>query len=264
MKTNVAIRNIAYNKVIFNLIIMKNDEKTEPGTPTIDAKYKIEILAKGPYIVHGKPTLEQKRIINNEDGEPWDYIKDKSFEMQEVTSLCRCGESKNKPYCDGAHTHANWNPELTAPMTPLLEDEDAQVYSGPDYDMFDNPDYCVHVGICMAKNAAWRAVRHTDDPERKAVLEHEVERCPSGRLKLFSKEEKKFIEPDLKPSLAIIEDTKKKCSGPLWVMGGIPIVRPDGETYVRRNRVTLCRCGQSHNKPYCDGSHVAEQWKDNL
>ena len=27
-----------------------------------------------------------------------------------------------------------------------------------------------------------------------------------------------------------------------------------------RNRATLCRCGHSNNKPYCDGSHVAERF----
>jgi CDGSH-type Zn-finger protein len=39
------------------------------------------------------------------------------------------------------------------------------------------------------------------------------------------------------------------------VRGGIPIESANGKTYAVRNRVTLCRCGQSANKPLCDGSH---------
>ena len=35
----------------------------------------------------------------------------------------------------------------------------------------------------------------------------------------------------------------------------IAVTAPDGETYEVRNRVTLCRCGASMNKPFCDGSH---------
>ena len=55
----------------------------------------------------------------------------------------------------------------------------------------------------------------------------------------------------------MIEDTEKKVSGPIYVRGGIPVVSADGKTYEIRNRVTLCRCGRSDNKPFCNGSHAA-------
>ena len=44
--------------------------------------------------------------------------------------------------------------------------------------------------------------------------------------------------------------------GPLWVRGGIPVMSADGKPYAIRNRVTLCRCGKSGNKPFCDGSRI--------
>ena len=44
-------------------------------------------------------------------------------------------------------------------------------------------------------------------------------------------------------------------SGPLFVRGGIKVLDSRGEPYEIRNRVTLCRCGRSSNKPLCDGSH---------
>jgi hypothetical protein len=65
------------------------------------------------------------------------------------------------------------------------------------------------------------------------------------------------LEPDLEPSIGLIRDPKEAVSGPLWVRGGIPIESADGTEYEVRNRVTLCRCGRSSNKPFCDGSHIA-------
>ena len=43
---------------------------------------------------------------------------------------------------------------------------------------------------------------------------------------------------------------------PIWVRGGVKVVAADGTPYEQRNRVTLCRCGQSSNKPFCDGTHA--------
>jgi D-arabinose 1-dehydrogenase-like Zn-dependent alcohol dehydrogenase len=54
------------------------------------------------------------------------------------------------------------------------------------------------------------------------------------------------------------------CSGPLWVRGGITVESGDGTRYETRNRVTLCRCGASSNKPFCDGSHAALAFDDGL
>jgi CDGSH-type Zn-finger protein len=39
------------------------------------------------------------------------------------------------------------------------------------------------------------------------------------------------------------------------VTGSVEVVGADGRPYERRERVTLCRCGASRNKPFCDGSH---------
>jgi CDGSH-type Zn-finger protein len=51
-------------------------------------------------------------------------------------------------------------------------------------------------------------------------------------------------------------------AGPLWVRGGIPITSSDGKRLEVRNRVALCRCGASKNKPYCDGTHVSIHFRD--
>jgi CDGSH-type Zn-finger protein len=51
-------------------------------------------------------------------------------------------------------------------------------------------------------------------------------------------------------------------SGPLWVQSGIPVTAADGSPYEARNRVTLCRCGKSANKPFCDGTHIDAGFDD--
>jgi CDGSH-type Zn-finger protein len=63
-------------------------------------------------------------------------------------------------------------------------------------------------------------------------------------------------------SIGLIEDPEQQCSGPLWLQGGIPIVAADGFEYEVRNRVTLCRCGASKNKPFCDGTHATIKFRD--
>ena len=66
------------------------------------------------------------------------------------------------------------------------------------------------------------------------------------------------------PAIAFVQDTGAAVSGPVYVRGGIEIVSAEGEPYEIRNRVTLCRCGQSKNKPFCDGSHVEHGFHDHL
>jgi CDGSH-type Zn-finger protein len=62
----------------------------------------------------------------------------------------------------------------------------------------------------------------------------------------------------------VVEDPALGCSGPLWVRGGITVESEDGARYEKRNRVTLCRCGASSNKPFCNGSHASIKFDDGL
>lgn len=81
---------------------------------------------------------------------------------------------------------------------------------------------------------------------------------------VWDKKTKKVFEPSFDPSIGIIEDPGIKVSGPIWVKGGIRVESADGSSYEIRNRVTLCRCGQSSNKPFCDGTHASMHFRDNL
>jgi CDGSH-type Zn-finger protein len=70
------------------------------------------------------------------------------------------------------------------------------------------------------------------------------------------------VEPSFDPAISLVEDPHKRVSGGLWLKGGIMVESADGKAYETRNRVTLCRCGKSANKPFCDGTHIDSGFDD--
>ncbi len=241
----------------------KNQRNIEPGTPVAGGSYSLIIDTKGPYFVYGTPPFRQEIIEPDEEGEAWNYKEGITFQPDsEPIAICRCGHSASKPYCDGAHTQAEWDPTLTADHKPLLED--ANVYDGPRLELTDNPKYCIHARFCMAKGSVWKLMKKSGQEEVEKLAIHETFFCPSGRLKLADKVTGNFLEPEHSPSISILEDPQMNCSGPLWVKGGIPIEDSECHPYEVRNRVTLCRCGFSSNKPFCDGAHMKSGFQDGL
>lgn len=101
----------------------------------------------------------------------------------------------------------------------------------------------------------WNLVGRSDDPEVKRLIIEESSDCPAGRLVAWEKDGRAH-EPDFEPSIGLVEDTQVGKAGPIWVRGGIAVESAEGVAYEPRNRVTLCRCGRSSNKPFCDGSHL--------
>lgn len=53
-------------------------------------------------------------------------------------------------------------------------------------------------------------------------------------------------------------------NGPLRVEGEFEIRDPSGASYglAGRTAISLCRCGHSANKPFCDGAHKAAGFAD--
>lgn len=98
-------------------------------------------------------------------------------------ALCRCGHSRNKPFCDNLHRDMQFD------ASGDLGESKVRVVPGLDTE---------------------------------------------GRLRVTPQE-----------------------NGPLRVEGDLEIISGDGEVVYEGNRVTLCRCGGSQNKPFCDGSHRA-------
>ena len=218
-------------------------------------KAKIEILKDGPYLVSGGLPLSEQHIVTNEEGESLDYREGKKYPEQAQYALCRCGHSGNKPFCDGTHKKVEFDGTETASREPYVQQ--AETIDGPTLQLTDAESLCAFARFCDPKGRIWNLVEQTDDPEARKIVEYEAAHCPAGRLVVWDRKTGKAIEPKFMPSIGLIEDTAKQVSGPLWVRGGIPVIAADGDTYEIRNRVTLCRCGRSANKPFCDGSHAA-------
>jgi len=215
---------------------------------------KIQITKDGPYLVSSGLPLSEQWIVTNNEGDSLDYREGKKFPAQAQYALCRCGHSSSKPFCDGTHAKVRFDGAETASRQPYIEQ--AETIEGPTMTLTDQENLCAFARFCDPKGRIWNLVTQ-DSPEAQEIVKHEAGHCPAGRLVVWDKETGKPIEPKFEPSLGLIEDTEKKVSGPIWVRGGIPVVSADGKTYEIRNRMTLCRCGNSANKPFCDGSHAA-------
>ncbi len=220
----------------------------------------IKIVKNGPFLVYGGVPLVKLIITTDNLGYPYEWIEKEKYPQQEEYALCRCGKSENKPFCDGKHEKISFKGiETTGQESYLVNAREIQ---GSDLILTDNPTLCNHAGFCTRAGGIENLVRQSDDPEAKKTVIKIAGNCNSGRFAVWDKETKKPIEPDFKPSIAVTEEPEKGVSGPLWVRGMIPIESADGTIYEIRNRVTLCRCGQSFNKPFCDGTHIETDFND--
>lgn len=208
---------------------------------------KITIVKDGPYIVSGDVPIIKEIIVYDDEGVPIKWKKTSDFEQKEKCALCRCGKSSNKPFCDGSHADGFDGKETASRKTFK---EQARTTEGPNLILYDAYELCAGAGFCHRAGTTWELAQKDDKKSREIAIQ-ETWDCPSGRLVAYDK--KKPIEADFKPTISITEDDGDE--GPIWVKGNIPIVSSDGTTYEIRNRVTLCRCGKSTNKPFCDGSH---------
>lgn len=235
----------------------------ERGSHPADGHVSITIHEKGPYLVYGQPPLTTQFIQLNAEYESWRFQAGRRFPTDaEPTALCRCGASKRKPYCDGSHTSARWDPTLTA-RDETLPDEIEET-CGQTLTLSDRAQYCTFARFCHAAGDAWTLTEHSDDPTSRRLAIREASMCPGGRLTARDPRTGEPFEPHYEPSLGLIEDPATASSGGLWVRGGIPLRSETGTTYAIRNRMVLCRCGQSANKPFCDGTHAAIKWQDHL
>jgi hypothetical protein len=134
-----------------------------------------------------------------------------------------------------------------------------KVIDGPELRLTDVEDLCASARFCHRGGGIWTLVPKSDSVDAKQLVIQESHDCPSGRLVVYGKKSKKALERKLEQSLGLIEDPQMDVSGPIWVRGCMPIESVSGKMYTVRNRVTLCRCGKSENKPFCDSSHYPEE-----
>ena len=225
---------------------------------------KIVVTANGPYHVVGAVPVAMETIEPNPEGLSWKWREGRAFAPEPRTDffLCRCGRSSHKPFCDGTHEKIRFNGTETASREPY--EVLAREYDGPTLELRDAEAFCAFARFCDPGGKIWALVGRSDDPEARALTIREGRACPSGRLVVRDRKSGAAEEPKFSPSVGLVEDPALRVSGPLWVRGGIRVESADGTPYETRNRVTLCRCGASSNKPFCDGSHASIKFRDDL
>jgi CDGSH-type Zn-finger protein/nucleotide-binding universal stress UspA family protein len=211
---------------------------------TVTPSIRVEV--DGPYVVTGDVALRSKQILTSELGESLAWNTDEVIARAEGFRLCRCGNSEDKPFCDDTHKGIAFDGTETASTDTYAEVR--KDYPGTGITLWDSRRLCQHAAFCTNQvTNAWKMAADTGDTAIRSQVIAIVDRCPSGALTIDIDGEPH--EPDLPVQIAVVED------GPLWLEGGIPLQRSDGIQLETRNRVTVCRCGKSANKPLCDGSH---------
>lgn len=201
----------------------------------------IEERENGPLIAKNCPRL------TDADGN--------AVEEKPLYALCRCGQSKNKPFCDGSHNDAGFESRGGEPAGR----DRVIAYEGTEVTVYYNPLLCSHAAECgrLASNIFNPEQKPWVQPDNgtRAEVEAVVTACPSSALTMSDPGGSPTHLVADTPGISIQKD------GPYWVRDIPSPEGPAGEEASPRKYV-LCRCGLSGNKPYCDGSHRDAGWKD--
>ncbi len=170
------------------------------------------------------------------------------LEAQSTMALCRCGASKRKPFCDGRHAEIGFSSKATADA-----DKDKRAtFEGIEIAVHDNRSICAHAGYCTdGLPSVFRMGQEPwidpDGAQAEEVI-RVIRQCPSGALSC---------------SVSGVEQPLQQSESSMTVVPGGPYVLRGSARLVDVPRAkgasgeicTLCRCGASKNKPFCDGTH---------
>jgi CDGSH-type Zn-finger protein len=207
------------------------EEMSESNKPVIEA------APNGPYVVNNPPTL------NNSKGE--------ELPTKPVTKLCRCGRSSNKPFCDGTHAKVGFDSTRQTDGSADKRDH----YTGKAITINDNRGVCAHSARCTdgLKPVFKYGEEPWIDPDGASKEEtiKTVSQCPSGALS-YTVDGVEHADFGRDPAITVTKN------GPYAVVGGVGLKDSTaGQQPEASEHYTLCRCGGSKNKPFCDGTH----WK---
>jgi len=202
---------------------------------------KIKPLKNGP--------LQVKKLqkFRNSRGE--------RIQTKPTMALCRCGESKNKPFCDFTHVSIGFTDDKLKDR--VLDKKDT--YKGKSITIHDNRGICSHAGFCTDNlpGVFRMGTEPWIDPDGADVgdIKRVIRMCPSGALS-YTENEKETNEFFDETEIYIAKN------GPYYVRGGVEIENVELGDDASKEHYTLCRCGKSGNKPRCDGSHWYVAFKD--
>ncbi|MEV0826904.1 ferritin-like domain-containing protein [Nonomuraea rubra] len=214
---------------------------------------RIVVLRDGPYVVYGGVPLRRKRKIVSSGNDALTWKTGEPLETEDTYALCRCGHSGSKPFCDGTHAVIGFDGTESPVMRPYRELQ--HVHDGAGISAQRVGELCVHAAFCIGRTRPIAAMlADTADSDVRSDIMGRIDHCPSGSYSYALERGGETIEADLPQAVSVLEEEDGLASA-LWVTGKVPVVRSDGLPLETRNRMTLCRCGHSGNKPLCDGTH---------
>jgi CDGSH-type Zn-finger protein/ferredoxin len=224
------------------------------NTAKSNNKPMIVPLPNGPlYLINDREAKVIENIVNSKD--------EKLSNIQGI-ALCRCGASKNKPFCDGSHSIIGFQSQNNNDNEAKNKFKSKRKsHVGKNITIYDNRSICSHATECV-KNlpSVFRLnKRPWIDPDQETTeiekIIETIRKCPSGALS-YSIDEIEYRDYDGKPLVKASKD------GPYLVSGGIELVGIEFSDDISKEHYTLCRCGASSNKPFCDGTHSTINFKD--
>jgi CDGSH-type Zn-finger protein len=227
-------------------------------------KPKIMPLPNGPYYLLNDIRPKIVGNLQNSKGEPLSTVTG--------VALCRCGASKNKPFCDGTHATIGFLSENkgtekdgSGEDNKVIKDK-RKDYVGKKITVHDNRRICSHATECVNNlPSVFRLnARPWIDPDGANVEEviNTIRKCPSGALSYSIDGIEHRDQNDRNPLVTVSKD------GPYLITGGIELIGGDANNTIQfgdgasKEHYTLCRCGASKNKPFCDGMHKVINFKD--
>jgi uncharacterized Fe-S cluster protein YjdI len=140
-------------------------------------------------------------------------------------------------------------------------EETIKEYSNGEVTVVWQPHKCIHSAKC------WRGLPRAFNPNNRPWITldnvtseeimDQIIKCPSGALSAKSDQQPEKAETSDAPNAEIVVLK----NGPLMVKGILSIQHKNGKQETQ-SEVYLCRCGQSANKPFCDGAHKKCGFKD--
>lgn len=146
-----------------------------------------------------------------------------------------------------------------------MEKEIVKKYSNGEVTVVWKPAMCIHSTICWKAATGLPEVFNprikpwiTVEGKDSSSIVEQVAKCPSGALSYFYNGE----APDEEEVITSETRIEIMPNGPLLVYGNITIKDREGKETKKGKVTAFCRCGQSQNKPYCDGSHIPAKFTD--
>lgn len=141
-----------------------------------------------------------------------------------------------------------------------MSDKEITTYPGKQANVTWNGKLCIHIGECgRAKGELFVGGRQPwcqPDLSPGEEIEDVVERCPTGALTF------EFADGSVTEHADAENTVTVSYNGPLFFRGDLAIEDTPDDAPGLKFRAALCRCGQSKNKPFCDNSHEAANFKD--